>query len=436
MAYPHEIRDPIHVFIRLDDAEREILNSRPLQRLRQVHQLAMTYLVYPSATHMRFEHSLGVLELATRLFDVITDPSNLGTAAGQFRELADQDVRTYWRRVIRMAALCHDVGHLPFSHAAEDVLLPPGHNHEMISAALIASSDMADIFKSVTPPLRPEDVLKIAVGPAKAKGATFTSWQILLSDLITGEAFGADRMDYLLRDSYHAGVGYGKFDHYRLIDTLRILVGPSVGGEADAEAALGVNAGGVRSAEALLLARQFMYSEVYFHPVRLIYDLHLQDFLKTWLPGSVFPIDPDEHLKLTDNEVNVAISWAARDSTAPGHDPAVRIVEHRHFKVLYERSQADVKQNRDSGSAIATAAAAEFGADNVRHARKTDVGGAVIFPVEERDGRIASSIEVSEVLQKLPAFTREYVFIEPGLRPAAQQWLNKNRGDIIKPKES
>ena len=70
----HEIRDPIHVFIKLDTTERKVLDSQPLQRLRYIHQLAMTYLIYPGATHKRFEHSLGVMELASRVFDIITDP--------------------------------------------------------------------------------------------------------------------------------------------------------------------------------------------------------------------------------------------------------------------------------------------------------------------------------------------------------------------------
>ena len=70
----HEIRDPIHVFIRLDSDERKVLNSPPFQRLRHIHQLALTYLVYPGATHKRFEHSLGVMELASRIYDVVTEP--------------------------------------------------------------------------------------------------------------------------------------------------------------------------------------------------------------------------------------------------------------------------------------------------------------------------------------------------------------------------
>ena len=110
---------------------------------------------------------------------------------------------------------------------------------------------------------------------------------------------GLDRMDYLLRDSHHTGVAYGRFDHYRLIDTLRILPAACVGGSGriPGNRRSGWRAGGIQSAEALMLARYFMYSQVYFHPVRRIYDIHLMDFLKEWLDGGVFSTDPEVHLE-------------------------------------------------------------------------------------------------------------------------------------------
>ena len=139
----HEIRDPIHVFVRLDSDEREVLNSRPFQRLRHIHQLALTYLIYPGATHKRFEHSLGVMELASRVFDVVTNPGNV---TDPIRDVVPElDQLRYWRRVLRMAALCHDVGHLPFSHAAEKELLPDGWDHERITREIICSDEMRSI---------------------------------------------------------------------------------------------------------------------------------------------------------------------------------------------------------------------------------------------------------------------------------------------------
>ena len=144
----HEIRDPIHVFVRLDSDERKVLDSRPFQRLRHIHQLALTYLVYPGATHKRFEHSLGVMELAGRVFDVVTSTDNVtDKIRSLLTEISVQNKRDYWRRVLRMAALCHDIGHLPFSHAAEKDLLPDGWDHERLTREIISSEEMKAIWE-------------------------------------------------------------------------------------------------------------------------------------------------------------------------------------------------------------------------------------------------------------------------------------------------
>src|SRR5450631_521570 len=187
----HEIRDPIHIFIRLDSAERRVLNSKPYQRLRDIHQLAMSYLVYPGATHRRFEHSLGVMELAGRVFDVVTNRDNISDEIHErLPQIRDRDSLRYWRRIVRMAALCHDVGHLPFSHAAEHDLLPRGWNHERLTFDLIISKEMRDIFQNSVPPVNPDHVAKIAIGPKKlsefAPDITFSIWETLLSEIIVG----------------------------------------------------------------------------------------------------------------------------------------------------------------------------------------------------------------------------------------------------------
>src|SRR5947209_14623567 len=123
----------------------------------------------------------------------------------------------------------------------------------------------------MTPPVRSSDIVKLAVGPFKEKESQFTNWEAILSEVIVGDSFGVDRIDYLLRDSHHAGVAYGKFDHYRLIDTLCILPNPPTGDDDTVrEPALGIEEGGLQSAEALLIARYMMYSQVYFHSVRRI----------------------------------------------------------------------------------------------------------------------------------------------------------------------
>jgi HD superfamily phosphohydrolase len=402
--------------------------------LRHIHQLALTYLVYPAATHKRFEHSLGVMELAGRVFDVVTHPSNVTDPVRQvLPEISQEDKLRYWKRVLRMAALCHDTGHLPFSHAAERELLPEGWDHERLTREVVLSPEMKDIWDAMTPPLRPTDIVKLAVGPRQAKDLSFSTWEAILAEIIVGDAFGVDRMDYLLRDSHHVGVAYGKFDHFRLIDTLRILPSqPSTEARDVSEPTLGVEEGGIYSAEALLLARYFMYTQVYFHPVRRIYDVHLKDFLTAWLGGK-FATDLETHLRLTDNEVTAAILEAAREPARPGHDAARRIAAHDHFKVLYQRHPEDVKKNPEAGRAVFEAAQLAFGADNVRHDRYTQKGGATVFPVLMKDGRIASSVALSETLQRLPVVAVDYVFIVPERLKEAEPWLRTNRPKLIEP---
>lgn len=422
----HEIRDPIHTFIRLDTAERSVVDSRPFQRLRHIHQLALTYLVYPGATHRRFEHSLGVMELAGRVFDVVTDQRNIH--ADVQRLIPGKDALAYWRRVLRMAALCHDIGHLPFSHAAEKELLPEDWDHERLTIDIIRSPEMTAIWQSIVPPLNPEHVVKLAVGPKKYKAAPFTDWESILSEIIVGDAFGVDRMDYLLRDSYHAGVAYGIFDRYRLIDTLRILPRTDLG---SAEPALGLEHGGIYAAEALMLARYFMYQQVYFHPVRRIYDIHLKDFLKEWLPSGRFPTTVDEHLKITDSEVTAAIRAAAIREGEPGHDPASRIVNRQHFKRIYERNPFDLDKTLEPGKAVYDAAVARYGQEKVRYDPYSKGGGSYDLPVKMSDNRIASSMNISETLNKVLPFAFEFVFIDRNVYEDAVGWLTQEREAIL-----
>lgn len=423
----HEIRDPIHTFIRVHSDERHVLDSRPVQRLRHIHQLAMTFLVYPGATHKRFEHSLGVMELATRIFDTITHEENV--RHDLIRDLIPpRDELRYWRMVLRMAALCHDIGHLPFSHAAEDDLLPDGWDHERITADLIRSDEMQKIWRGQRPQLAAEDIVKLAVGPKKLADAEFTDWEAILAEIVVGDAFGADRIDYLIRDAHHSGVAYGSFDHHRLIDTLRILPQATRGSD---EPALGIEEGGLHSAEALLLARYFMYTQVYFHPVRRIYDRHLKDFLRQWTDGEGLPTDTDRHLKLTDHETYAAILEAVDDPKKPGHEPARRIVERDHFKEVYRRTRLDVEKDPEAAELIADALEREFGAESIRCDHYRGRGSAPDFPVLMPDGQIVSSIDQSDVLKTVPPVAVDFVFCAPEKRIEVSRWLREHREKII-----
>lgn len=450
----HEIRDPIHAFVRMDSSEAKVVNSKPFQRLRHIHQLALTSLVYPAATHKRFEHCLGVMELAGRVYDVITNQNNVLPEMRYLVPRNGEHEFTYWRRVVRMAALCHDLGHLPFSHGAEQ-LLPTGYGHEELSRDLIQSDMMKPLWEELK--VEPVDVAKLAVG-AKHHPARLDEWESILSEIIIGDTFGVDRMDYLLRDSHHVGVAYGRFDHFRLIDTIRILPKGDIGDpttnnkdqlklppfqteedadrirreEASKEPTLGIESGGLQSAEGLLWARQFMWSQVYLHHTRQVYDLHLADFLKSWLANGQFSTDLEIHLSLTDNEVMTGIMEACRDPHTPGHESAKAIVERRHFRRIYEGNPTDKKVALNALSLIFEALSEKYGPNNVKMKSRNPKSEGRHFPVLTSSGQCESSTSLSETFQKMPVVSANNVYIHPDLRDEAKSWLDREKVRILR----
>lgn len=142
----HRVRCPIHGFIRYSDCEREIIDHPIFRRLRWIRQLALTELVYPGATHTRFEHSLGVMEMATRIFDRLAAQNGalMEQVFGEVPEFQEETMAKA-RQVCRLAALLHDVGHCCFSHAAEAVI-HEGSDHESLTVTLLREADFLGGF--------------------------------------------------------------------------------------------------------------------------------------------------------------------------------------------------------------------------------------------------------------------------------------------------
>jgi HD superfamily phosphohydrolase len=285
----YEIRCPIHGFITLNSWEKEIISHPTFQRLRRIRQLAWTDQVYPGAMHTRFEHSLGVMHTATLLYSAIrnTSANVLQDELGYKSEGLNRDLQ-----LVRLAALLHDVGHAPFSHASEDLFpIENGkkYKHEHYSAAIVRT-ELKNVIEdhplNVTNyGFKAEDVAALLDGSTTAKQRLF--WR----DLIDGQ-MDADRMDYLLRDSFHAGVQYGKYDLNRVVNTVRAI--PGTRGRASR---LGISEGGWHAAEGLVLARYFMFTQVYFHKTRVAFDIHLRGALKELLPNKMFPLPKGEQLR-------------------------------------------------------------------------------------------------------------------------------------------
>lgn len=403
-----KIYDAVHGFIRFNEIERMLIDSEPFQRLHHIHQLGIAYIVYPGATHTRFEHSLGAMELATRIFERI---------ASKF-SLPDAD---YWIQIIRLAALCHDLGHLPFSHDAEKALLGSA-GHEEWTRKAIDSEQLMPIWSKleVCYPGRSivNDVLKMAIGEKKLAemGASleFSAVERVLSQVVTGDFFGADRIDYLLRDAQCTGVSYGLFDYHQLIEMLCVV-------SFEGQLQLGIEENGMASCEALLLARHFMHQRVYQYSSVKAYKYHLSRFMKPFFAKGDYLSSLAGYLSLSDCEVLAALRKAAKDPADPVHLDADSLMRReKRFKALFVKEGV--------GEAEMRALQTELGIPS--EAIHFDLGSSkkeskgLGFPVKLRSGSVVSADECSKIF--IPASSGHWIYLAPeyekAWRGAVEKW--------------
>ena len=228
------IRDPLWNNIRVDDVTARLLDTTVVQRLRYVRQLGHAHLVYPGATHSRFEHALGAYHLARRTLANLRDG---GALAG----IADDDAA-----VVAAAALLHDVGHYPFSHALEEIGVP---HHEQVSRPLVTEGEVATVLRERIAHDAPERVFALICGTSASP----------LQGLISG-SLDLDKMDYLKRDALMCGVPYGEIDEDRLMHSMVVVADPATGRRR-----IGLRAKGLSALESLLFAKYQMYRNVYWH---------------------------------------------------------------------------------------------------------------------------------------------------------------------------
>jgi uncharacterized protein len=301
-----EIRDPVHGYVRLTGAERDLIDSPFVQRLRRVHQLAGSYLVYPGAVHTRFEHVVGAMHVAGEIAETLA--TNSGLKLEEIQEL-------------RLAALLHDVGHGPFSHMYEEVLAERGGvTHEEISQRLILETGIKDTLEDNG--FSSRRLSTLAVGALRG-GPQFKN------ETIAG-GLSADMMDYLLRDSYFTGVEYGMVDIHRVVDSMEAADGHLVIDEA-----------ALPAFEALLLARYEMFKAVYFHrtvraaELMLVHSMELADSEL----GLTDLSDLEGYLELTDEIVlqRLASVEATTSNLREAKKLAVDFRNRNLVKCVFER---------------------------------------------------------------------------------------------------
>jgi len=276
------IKDPVHGYVEVDDFALALLDSPALQRLRYIKQLGFSYLVYPGANHTRFEHSLGTMFLA----DV---------ASRRFG-LSDDE-----RTLVVAAALLHDIGHGPFSHASEPLMEEFLQcTHDEIDE--IVEEKAGDLLRASA--IDPDELCAVVRG------------KHTLSGIIHGD-LDVDRMDYLLRDAYYTGAPYGSVDAQRLIRHLIRTDGGTV-----------LDENGVNAAESLLIARTLMRPTVYFHHVSRIGESMFQLAVLEHLDGA--KKEACQHLMRMDD---ATCMHALRTSEKPvARDLSLRLYERRLYK--------------------------------------------------------------------------------------------------------
>jgi len=336
----YRIRCPIHGFIRFSENERKIIDHWIFRRLRNIRQLALTDMVYPGATHTRFEHSLGVMELTSQAFDQLT--AKHGTLLeDRFNKVAGFEKKplAIARQLVRMVGLLHDVGHACFSHAAESVI-HSGQGHVAFTIKLVEGEEFlgGELDKAFFAGFA-ELVGKVLHG-----GAVMPPQLKVLNDLVSGE-MDADRSDYLLRDSLHCGVEYGRFDYLRMIQCLELH-------EADGGALeIALNRDGLHTFEALILARYQMNTQVYFHRIRRIFDYYLCKFFATKGPQAYDT--PQKILALTDIPAIAMILRDAEGGQGEQAKWAARIRDRNHHRVVHQTGEdANAMDLRHSGTVL------------------------------------------------------------------------------------
>ena len=325
------LKDPVHSYIHIHyEVIWNCLDSKEFQRLRRIRQLGGDFQVYPTAEHSRFSHSLGVYEIVRRM---VTEVKSLCVELTEYEKVC-----------VMLAGLLHDVGYGPFSHAFEHVT---NHSHEEYTAKIIlGNTELNSILRVVSEKL-PQDIVSII---------QHTHENDILNQIVSGQ-LDADRMDYLLRDSYFTATSYGQFDLERILRTMRVRK------TAEGRKVIVVKYTGIHSVEDYIMARYQMYWQVYYHPVARSYEavfIQLFNRLKDIFKGDkdyfedmkvLIPflgkseVSVDEYFKLDENSLLYCCSLIQDKEDKIAADLAKRLQNRNLFEYVdyKEENLAQIK---------------------------------------------------------------------------------------------
>ena len=379
------LKDPVHSYIHIHyEVIWNCLDSKEFQRLRRIRQLGGDFQVYPTAEHSRFSHSLGVYEIVRRM---VTEVKSLCAELTEYEKVC-----------VMLAGLLHDVGHGPFSHAFEHVT---NHSHEEYTAKIIlGNTELNSILCSVSDRL-PEDIVSII---------QHTHENDVLNQIVSGQ-LDADRMDYLLRDSYFTATSYGQFDLERILRTMRVRK------TCEGRKVIVVKHTGIHSVEDYIMARYQMYWQVYYHPVARSYEAvfiqlfkRLKDIfeenkgyfedIRVLVPFlEKKEIDEEEYFRLDENSLLYCCTLIQDKEDEVAADLARRLQNRKLFEYVdfNEENLAQIKNML-----------CEKGCDERYYLRIENIAASVYSPykgrkilIEKLDGEIVALEKASTIVESI-----------------------------------
>ncbi len=337
--YTVTIQDPVHGSIEVSAAEIKLIDSRPFQRLRYIKQLGFSEFAFPGATHSRYSHSLGAMQMATGMIDRVLSALSLSV-----------EDESRLRQTVRLAVLFHDLGHGPMSHVCERVMPPvqslnlgawtQGQNrqasHEDYTIKLLVDSELTGLIEKHMGDVGVTGARLAALvcgrtppGDEDAFVIAGQNYLPLLSQIVSSE-LDADRMDYLRRDAYYCGVSYGNFDHNWLTSNITAV-------QYEGQWGMALDHKGVWAFENFLLARYHMFLSVYYHHTAICFDELLGRFFKAG--EYTLPSDTEGYLQTDDVHLLAALR-ASKDQWAG------LIVNRKPFRLLVETHDGDAANEK------------------------------------------------------------------------------------------
>lgn len=299
------VKDPIHGYVRVNETERAIIDTYPVQRLRRLRQLAGSEFVYPAANHTRFEHVLGAMHLAGALGDAL--PVNL-------------DPQT--KQQLRLAALIHDIGHGPFSHVFEPLMIRYlAKTHEDLVPWLVSKTEISDKLEKAG--FNPKTLGLLAVGRLHDRKRPYL-------DQVISSSVDVDKMDFLVRDSFHTGAGYGFVDVHRLLYRLDVINGN-----------LSVDGTAVATLESFLLARLESFRTIYFHRASRAVQIMIVNALEAAKDelGLLDFDEPEEYLSMDDYKVWTQLRECKKSKEIMQDLEARRLLKSCYEKTVFSREE-------------------------------------------------------------------------------------------------